>query len=150
MAGVKCPLPELGCYWHFGGKRTGSVTSECYDFLLARSARSRTSDWSGMRCFVIVNILYLVWRLPLSRSQHHRREGVTPVLPGQAGCGHYWSPHPSHPILCIPPHHPLCPNWSLSSSRCSELVSGEREGSMIGNNAFKCRHLNKSSGLQRS
>ena len=142
MAGVKCPLPELGCYWHFGGKRTGSVTSGCCDLLLARSVSSLTSGWPGTRCFVIVNILCLVWRLsPSLPLLVTTQEGVTPVLPSQPGCGVLTPPLtlPSFP-LSIPPQNPL---WSLHSSRCSEQVN-EREGSMIGNNDFKCRHLNKS------
>ena len=68
MAGVKCPLPELGCYWRFGGKRTGSVTSRCCDFLLAGSACSRDSDWSGMRRFVIVNTVLGLAPLPLAQN----------------------------------------------------------------------------------
>ena len=131
MAGVKCPLPELGCYWRFGGKRTGSVTSRCCDFLLARSVCSRPSDWPGMRCFVIVNVnTVLGLAPPPSSSEHHResrqcyqaRLGVVvtiPLLPSS---------------LSLPTGH-----IQLKMFRTSE-----REGSMIGNNDFKCRHLNNS------
>ena len=132
MAGVKCPLPELGCYWRFGGKRTGSVTSRCCDFLLARSVCSRPSDWPGMRCFVIVNVNTVLGLAP-PPSRSGTSQGVTPVLPSQAGRG---GNHPPPPLisLSLPTGH-----IQLKMFRTSE-----REGSMIGNNDFKCRHLNKS------